>query len=122
MSLYDTIRRFKLLSGLEDAELSRYSDLCKEAFDEIKSSLKVNAESLDSGKLLRLSYTAGALAFYKYCLYTSINEPASFDAGEVRVTKSNNKAEVARTLFENEYRGVSDLLKDRGFYFGRIKA
>ena len=40
MSLYDTIRRFKLLSGLEDAELSRYSDLCKEAFDEIKALFK----------------------------------------------------------------------------------
>ena len=122
MSLYDTIRRFKLLSGLEGEELSRYSELCSEAYDEIKSLVKVNTESLDSGKLLRLSYTAGALAFYKYCLYTSANEPKSFEAGEVRVTKNTDKAEAARKLFENELRGVSDLIKDKGFYFGRVRA
>ena len=122
MSLYDTIRRFKLLSGLEGEELSRYSELCNEAFDEIRSLLKVAPESLDSGRLLRLSYAAGALAFYKYCLYTSVNEPKSFEAGEVRVTKNTNKADSARKLFENELSGVADLLKDKGFYFGRVKA
>lgn len=122
MSFYDVLRRFELLSGLEGKDLSRYSQLCKEASEDIKARLKVPENSLTDGEKLRLSYTAGALAFYKYCLYTAVTEPESFSAGEVRVDMSDKKAEAAKRLFEEEYRGLSRVLSDSGFYFGRIRA
>lgn len=121
MSFYDVLRRFELLSSLEGKDLSRYSSLCKEAMEDIRGKLKVPEKSLSDGKKLRLSYTAGALAFYKYCLYVSATEPESFSAGEVRITMSDKKLESARKLFEAEYSALSDVLSDTGFYFGRIK-
>ncbi len=122
MSFYDVLRRFGLLSGLEGKDLSRYSELCKEAAEDIKAKLKVPEKSLSDGKKLRLAYTAGALAFYKYCLLVMATEPDSFSAGEVRVTVSDKKLLSAKRLFEEEYRALSDVLCDSGFYFGRVKA
>lgn len=122
MSFYDVLRRFRLLSGLEGEELSRYSDLCKDALNEVKLKLKVAENALDDGKKLRLAYTAGALAFYRYCLYTSVTEPESFEAGEVRVTRSHDKTEAARRIYEEEYRGLSDVLADSGFSFKGVRA
>ncbi len=121
MSFYDVLRRFELLSGLEGKDLSRYQDLCREAAEDIKGKLKVPEKSLSDGKRLRLSYTAGALAFYKYCLYVSATEPESFSAGEVRVTINDKQLSSARRLFEEEYKALSDVLSDSGFYFGRVK-
>lgn len=121
MSFYDVLRRFKLLSSLQDKDLSRYQDLCKEAIEDVMARLKVPVESLSDGKRLRLSYAAGALAFYKYCLLISATEPDSFSAGEVKVTISENKLMASKRLFEEECRALSDVLSDEGFYFGRVK-
>ena len=77
MSFYDVLRRFELLSSLEGKDLSRYQDLCREAAEDIRARLKVPEESLADSKRLRLSYAAGALAFYKYCLLLSATEEYS---------------------------------------------
>ncbi|MBQ7385767.1 MAG: hypothetical protein IJW04_04575 [Ruminococcus sp.] len=122
MSFYDVLRRFKLLSSLQDKDLSRYQDLCKEAMVDIRAKLKVPETSLSEGKRLRLSYAAGALAFYKYCLLLLATEPESFSAGEVKVTMSDKKLSAAKRLFEEECRALSDVLSDEGFYFRRVKA
>ncbi len=122
MSFYDVLRRFELLSGLEGKDLSRYTELCKEASEEMTARLKVDEESLTSGEKLRLAYAAGALAFYKYCLYTLISEPDSFSAGEVSVSMSDKKADAAKRLFEEECKGLGRVISDDGFYFGRVKA
>lgn len=121
MSFYDVLRRFELLSGLEGKDLSRYGEFCREAAEDIRGRLKVPEKSLTDGKRLRLAYTAGALAFYKYCLYMSATEPESFSAGEVRVTMSDKQLQAAKRLFETEYRALSDVLSDSGFYFGRVR-
>lgn len=122
MSFYDVLRRFSLLSGLEGKDLSRFSQLCTEASEDIKSKLKVSESSLTEAQKLRLSYTAGALAFYKYCLYSAVTEPDSFSAGEVTVNMNDKRIDAARKLFEEEYRACSKLLCDSGFYFGRVRA
>ncbi|MBR3987854.1 MAG: hypothetical protein IKK10_00940 [Clostridia bacterium] len=122
MSFYDVLRRFELLSSLDGKDLSRYQELCKEALEDVRGRLKVPEESLSDGKRLRLAYAAGALAFYKYCLLISATEPESFSAGEVKVTISDKKLGVAKRLFEEECKGLSDVLCDEGFYFGRVKA
>lgn len=122
MSFYDILRRFELLSSLQGKDLSRYQDLCKEAAEDIRARLKVPEESLSDSKRLRLSYAAGALAFYKYCLLLSATEPESFSAGEVKVTVSDKKLCAAKRLFEEECRALSDVLSDEGFYFGRVRA
>lgn len=122
MSFYDVLRRFELLSSLQGKDLSRYQELCKEAQEDMKSRLKVPLNSLSDSKKLRLAYAAGALAFYKYCLIISATEPESFSAGEVRVTEGGSKADAAKRLFEEELRGLSDVLSDDSFYFGRVRA
>ena len=122
MSFNDVLRRFKLLSGLEGEKLSRYSFLCSDSINEMNSKLSRSVDSLNDSQKLRLSYAAGALAFYKYCLYSSVTEPESFEAGEVRVTNNKHKAESARRLFEEECKGLSEILKDSGFCFRGVKA
>lgn len=122
MSFYDVLRRFGLLSGLEGKDLSRYSELCNEAAEDIKAKLKVPEKSLSDSNKLRLAYTAGALAFYKYCLIITATEPDSFSAGEVKVSVGDKKLLGAKRLFEEEYKALSDVLCDSDFYFGRVKA
>ncbi len=122
MSFNDVLRRFKILSGLEGEKLSRFSFLCSDSITEINSKLRVSVDSLSDAQRLRLSYAAGALAFYRYCLYTSVSEPESFEAGEVRVTNNKDKAASARRLFEEECKGISEILMDSGFYFKGVKA
>ena len=122
MSFNDVLRRFKILSGLEGEKLSRYSFLCSDSITEMNSKLRFPEENLSDAQKLRLSYAAGALAFYRYCLYTSVSEPESFEAGEVRVTNRKNKAESAGRLFEEECKGISEILKDSSFYFKGVKA
>lgn len=121
MSFNDVLRRFKLLSGLEGEKLSRYSFLCSDSITEMNSKLRFPEESLTDAQKLRLSYTAGALAFYKYCLYASVSEPESFEAGEVRVTNKKDKSAIARRLFDEECKGISEILKDSDFYFKGVK-
>lgn len=122
MSFYDVLRRFSLLSGLEGKDLSRFSQLCNEAIEDMRGRLKVKEESLTDSQKLRLSYTAGALAFYKYCLYSSVSEPESFSAGEVTVNMNDKKVDAAKKLFDEECRSLSKILEDTGFYFGRVRA
>lgn len=122
MSFYDVLRRFSLLSGLEGKDLSRFSQLCNEAIEDMRGRLKVKEESLTDSQKLRLSYTAGALAFYKYCLYSAVSEPDSFSAGEVTVNMNDKRVDAAKKLFDEEYRSLSKILQDTGFYFGRVRA
>lgn len=122
MSFYDVLRRFSLLSGLEGKDLSRFSQLCNEAIEDMRGRLKVKEENLTDSQKLRLSYTAGALAFYKYCLYSAVSEPDSFSAGEVTVNMNDKRVDAAKKLFDEEYRALSKILQDTGFYFGRVRA
>ncbi|MBQ8795360.1 MAG: hypothetical protein IJZ54_02940 [Clostridia bacterium] len=122
MSFYDVLRRFSLLSGLEGKDLSRFSQLCNEAIEDMRGRLKVKEENLTDSQKLRLSYTAGALAFYKYCLYSAVSEPDSFSAGEVTVNMNDKRVDAAKKLFDEEYRSLSKILQDTGFYFGRVRA
>lgn len=122
MNFYDCLRRFKLLSGLEGEELSRFSELCHDAAAELRASLAVPEQSLTEAESLRLSYAAGALAYYKYCLYLLSSEPETFEAGEVKVINKDKKSDGARKLFEAECRGLRGVLRDREFYFGRVKS
>ena len=122
MSFYDVLRRFSLLSGLEGKDLSRFSQLCNEAIEDMRGRLKVKEESLTDSQKLRLSYTAGALAFYKYCLYSAVSEPDSFSAGEVTVNMNDKRVDATKKLFDEEYRSLSKILQDTGFYFGRVRA
>lgn len=122
MSFYQVLKRFELLSGLQGDELSRYSQLCRQAAEEIRERLTVSESTLSDGEKLRLSYTAAALAYYKYCLYTSASQPVSFSAGEVSVNMGSQRLESAKKIFDEEYAGLCRVLKPRDFYFGRFSA
>lgn len=121
MSFYYVLKRFELLSGLEGDELSKWTSVCREAMEQVRDMVCISETELTDSHKLRLAYAAGALAFYKYCSFTSLNEPESFQAGEVRVKANPLRIQRAKALFEEELRGLSGVVRDSGFYFGRVK-
>ncbi len=121
MRLNEVINRFTLVSGLEDAEVSKWSVLCSDAMQELSAQLLPDAEKKE-GASLRLSNCAGVLAYYKYCLYNTADRVRSFTAGSVSVNIDDNTLEHARLMWEQERKGVADLLCDESsFCFRRVR-
>lgn len=121
MRLNEVINRFALVSGLEPAEVTKWTPVCIDAMNELKG--KVQPQVLDSEEnILRLSACAGVLAYYRYCLYSSGSEAKSFTAGAVSVTVSEFDVDKARKLWEFERKAVEDLLvSDESFCFKRVR-
>lgn len=120
MSLKSVTDRFLMLSGLEEAELQRWLPLCRDSLEYIESRLKNGYNSEEN--ICRISSAAAALAYYSYSLTASAAfEPKRFKAGDVEIESGNSgMAEAAKTLWLSEKEKLSDLLRDDGFYFGRI--
>lgn len=119
MRLNEVINRFALVSGLEPCEVSKWTPLCIDAMNEIKSMAKKDAEK-SAENSLRLSNLAGVLAYYKYSMY-AVGDVKSFTAGSVSVTAADDIIERAEKLWKTERRSLSDLLTPEGFYFGRMR-
>ena len=121
MRLNEVINRFALMSGLEPGEVTRWTPVCIDAMNELKSKLLPDALSSEEN-ILRLSACAGVLAYYRYCLYKSGSEPKSFTAGAVSVTVSELDVEKAYKLWEFEKKSVENLLaSSEDFCFKRVK-
>lgn len=120
MRLNEVINRFSLVSGLEPSEVTRWTPVCIDAMNEIKS--KALPEALENeGDMLRLSSCAGVLAYYRYCMYLREDRTKQFTAGAVSVTLENPDIEKAHRLWEFERESVSELLlATDGFCFRRV--
>lgn len=118
MRLNEVINRFALVSGLEPAEVSRWTPLCIDSMNEIKTLLRKKG-GLSPEDSLRLSNCAGVLAYYKYTLYAG-QDVRSFTAGSVSVTTSDDVTLRAKELWEYEKNSVEDLISSDGFCFRRV--
>lgn len=120
MRLNEVINRFSLVSGLEPSEVTKWTPVCIDAMNEIKS--KALPEALENeADMLRLSACAGALAYYRYCMYKNEDRTKQFTAGAVSVTMENTNTEKAHKLWEFERKSVEDLLvSTEDFCFRRV--
>ena len=121
MRLNEVINRFSLVSGLEPSEVTRWTPVCIDAMNEIKS--KATPDALErEDALMRLSACAGVLAYYRYCMYKNEDRTKRFTAGAVSVTMENTDTEKAQKLWEFERKSVEDLLvSTEGFCFRQVR-
>ena len=119
MRLNEVINRFSLVSGLEPSEITKWTPVCVDAMNEIKS--KALPGILENEDVLRLSACAGVLAYYRYCLYKNGDRTKRFTAGSVSVTMENTDAQRAHKLWEFERKSVEELLvSTEDFCFRRV--
>lgn len=120
MSLKNVTDRFLMLSGLEESQLQRWLPLCRDSLEYIESRLKSGQTAEEN--ICLISSAAAALAYYSYSLTAGASaSPKRFKAGDVEIEEGDSgKAEAAKALWLSEKEKLSDLLKDEGFYFGRI--
>ncbi|MEE0762282.1 MAG: hypothetical protein UIM27_04825 [Acutalibacteraceae bacterium] len=120
MSLKNVTDRFLMLSGLGESDLKRWTPLCRDSLEYIESRLKNKDNSNEN--VCRISSAAAALAYYSYCLTTGTSgDPKRFKAGDIEIEQDYSQlTESAKSLWLCEKEKISDLLKEEGFYFGRI--
>lgn len=120
MNFKDVYERFKLITGFDEKEASKWIPVCKESMEYISSRLKPDAPSENSAA--RLCCAAAALAGYKCRLYLSSNDAYSFKLGDITVNGSNKSLEMrAETIWKNAKADISDLILDDGcFAFSQV--
>lgn len=109
-----------MISGIEEQELQRWIPLCRDSLEYIESRLKCGVSAEDN--VCRISSAAAALAYYSYSLTAdSALAPQRFKAGDVEIEEGGSgRQESAKALWLSEKEKLGDLLKNEGFYFGRI--
>lgn len=108
---------FRSISKAEEID-ERAAVFCHSAKETIERQLKVNCDiATNQG---RLSYAAGALAFYRYVLSEAANMSASFSAGDLKIASDKNSIEAAKNMYIQSYNAISDLLLERSFSFRSI--
>ncbi|MGN0452773.1 MAG: hypothetical protein ACI4GZ_03120 [Ruminococcus sp.] len=121
MRLNEVINRFALISDLSAEEVSKWTPVCIDAYEELNSML-LSPKSADESLSRKFSSCAGALAYYKYCLYSSQNVK-SLTAGSMSVTVNDDTVEKAKVLWETERESIAQHLKgDSSFCFKRVRA
>ena len=111
----DVADRFILLADIDENERSKFLPLCSKCLRQIEASLKKEADS--SCDISRLTDAAAALTFYTHILIIHARESKSFDAGDIKSTKSDKSCDFAKTLWLDAKNSISDLLYDNSFAF-----
>lgn len=117
MNINDIIKRFALISEIDEKELAKWVPVCCEANEFISSRLKKT--DFTSEEQARLCNACAVYAYYKYCLYKNKSDIKSFSAGDVRIENSSLLSQSAKALWDHEKECVSDLLNTGGFAFKR---
>ncbi len=120
MDLHEIIKKFSIITGLSDEEVSPWTSICEDACLEIRKNLREDADEESNSR--RLNAAAAALAFYRYVLYCSSGGGVeSFTTGEIRVkTDAQTSVKIAYTAWIDAKRSIADILKDEDFMFERI--
>jgi len=114
------IDNFLLLAsiGLEDDTIEL---LCQSSSQRIEHLLKEDADRTDD----RLIFAAASDAYYQWVLMkktVSDDTFESFRAGDITVENDNAVSiEAARTVRDEAFDAITDLLDDRRFYFGEVQ-
>ena len=117
MSFANTLNRFRLLSGLDDAEITRWSPVLRESMEYVRT--LVNTDEFTDEQERRADSAAGVYAYYRYVCCT-IDDERSFRAGELNVTLNSEKSQLAEKMWESELKALRDSLVDAPFVFRRI--
>ncbi len=119
----DVLDALKRLTVVSETENQAVTDLCRQCFDSLLKEIREDADINDQ----RIISAAAADAFYKLCIKEKAAAQAgitSFKAGDLSVTQDNGEAdgkiEAAQSLYERERKKLVPLLKDTGFFAGKV--
>ena len=107
MNIDDIIVRIKLISSLDDEEISRWLPVCRDCINYIES--KVKDKSYLDIYSDRLCFGAAVLFFYNYSIYNPDNSIESFKAGDIQISLQST-ADYAKNLWDSEKERLSDIL------------
>lgn len=119
----DVLDVLKQLTDVSETESRTVTDLCRQCFESLVSELREDADTEDR----RIISAAAAEAFYKLCIKEKAAAQAgisSFKAGDLSVTQdtgeTDGKLRAAQALYETERKKLAPLLKDTGFFVGKV--
>lgn len=119
LDIQKILERFSLVSSLSMEESVGYTALCSDAASELVRRMR---GTVNESNTSRLEAAAASLAFYRYAMYqAAVSE--DFTVGDITVSSGrSDKVKLAREIWLEAERQVSDLLSDDGFVFRGVKA
>lgn len=103
------------MADLSETAAARYNLLCADAMAEIGRIIRDN----DPAAQGVLCAAAAALALYRWALMNASNSAADFSVGDVKVTKRNENAAMAKQAWREAIAAAAPYLEDTGFLFER---
>lgn len=109
------------LAGDDVARTELCEMLCQESKTYIESLLRENvSDSVFQKYRQRMEQAAAAKAFYSLTLLDACSMPGSLSTSEIKLELSG-RSEKAGELLHEKMRAIAPLIKESGFYFGRIR-
>lgn len=117
MGINEVAKKFLLLSGVDESELSKYLPLIRESIAYVKSILKEEVDVKENSALL--TSACGTYAYYKWSLFYSQSDVSYFKAGDLTVSKSSESkvAQRAYSLWKESLKEIARFTKSSDFYF-----
>lgn len=117
MGINEVAKKFLLLSGIDESELSKYLPLIRESIAYVKSILKEEVDVKENSALL--TSACGTYAYYKWSLFYSQGDVSYFKAGDLTVSKSSESkvTERAYSLWKESLKEIARFTKSSDFYF-----
>ncbi len=103
-----------IVTPKSNEETDKLLSLCESGLDWVKRHKKSEISDDDN----RIPYAAAAIAYYNYALstLTDSEDPKTFKAGDITVTKDTKaKIEIAEKVRDSRLIEVSDILVDTQF-------
>lgn len=117
MGINEVAKKFLLLSGIDESELSKYLPLIRESIAYVKSILKEEVDAKENSTLL--TSACGTYAYYKWSLFYSQSDVSYFKAGDLTVSKSSESKVTQRaySLWKESLKEIARFTKSSDFYF-----
>lgn len=117
MGINEVAKKFLLLSGIDESELSKYLPLIRESIAYVKSILKEEVDVKENSTLL--TSACGTYAYYKWSLFYSQSDVSYFKAGDLTVSKSSESKVTQRaySLWNESLKEIARFTKSSDFYF-----
>lgn len=117
MGINEVAKKFLLLSGIDESELSKYLPLIRESIAYVKSILKEKVDVKENSTLL--TSACGTYAYYKWSLFYSQSDVSYFKAGDLTVSKSSESKVTQRaySLWKESLKEIARFTKSSDFYF-----
>lgn len=117
MGINEVAKKFLLLSGIDESELSKYLPLIRESIAYVKSILKEEVDVKENSTLL--TSACGTYAYYKWSLFYSQSDVSYFKAGDLTVSKNSESKVTQRaySLWKESLKEIAGFTKSSDFYF-----